>query len=71
MTKKPIAIGSYSVGGTNECFIIAEMGSNHDGKISRAKKKGPKALSPPRGDESISALCLSASPGRIKGRVII
>ncbi|SVE54789.1 uncharacterized protein METZ01_LOCUS507643, partial [marine metagenome] len=30
MTKKPIAIGSYSVGGTNECFIIAEMGSNHD-----------------------------------------
>ena len=37
MTKKPIAIGSYSIGGTNECFIIAEMGSNHDGKISRAK----------------------------------
>jgi len=37
MTKKPISIGPYSVGGTNECFIIAEMGSNHDGKISRAK----------------------------------
>jgi len=39
MTKpKPIRIGKRNVGQGNKCYIIAEIGSNFDGSLSKAKK---------------------------------
>ncbi|MDC0438367.1 N-acetylneuraminate synthase family protein [Nitrosopumilus sp.] len=35
---KPIAIGKHKVGNNNHCYIIAEIGSNFDGNINKAKK---------------------------------
>ena len=37
MKQKVINIGARQIGGDNKCFIIAEMGSNHDGDFARAK----------------------------------
>ena len=36
--KKNIKIGSYLVGDNEPCFIIAEIGINHNGDIETAKK---------------------------------
>jgi sialic acid synthase SpsE len=38
MKIKPIKIGNKKVGENDHCYIIAEIGSNFDGKISKAKK---------------------------------
>jgi N,N'-diacetyllegionaminate synthase len=35
--EKTLAIGGQVVGGDNPVFIIAELGSNHDGKLDQAK----------------------------------
>jgi len=35
---KPVRIGKKLVGHAHECYIIAEIGSNFDGKLSKAKK---------------------------------
>ena len=36
--KKNIKIGNYLVGDNEPCFIIAEIGINHNGDIEVAKK---------------------------------
>jgi len=36
--KKNIKIGSHLVGDNEPCFIIAEIGINHNGNIEAAKK---------------------------------
>jgi N-acetylneuraminate synthase len=36
--KKNIKIGSHLVGDSEPCFIIAEIGINHNGNIEAAKK---------------------------------
>ena len=35
---KPITIGKHKVGNNNHCYIIAEIGSNFDGDIKKAKR---------------------------------
>ena len=35
---KEIIIGKHRIGTTHPCFVIAEIGSNHDQKIAQAKK---------------------------------
>ena len=37
MTRKPLRIGSRSIGDGQPVFIIAEIGINHNGKIDTAK----------------------------------
>ncbi|MCE9582260.1 MAG: N-acetylneuraminate synthase family protein [Planctomycetes bacterium] len=34
----PVKIGSFKVGGNNPCFVVAEIGINHNGSIELAKK---------------------------------
>jgi len=36
MTVKPVQIGSYSVGPGHPCFIVAEIGINHNGDLDTA-----------------------------------
>jgi N-acetylneuraminate synthase len=38
MKKTPITVGHKKIGGDNPCFIIAEVGINHNGDIKLAKK---------------------------------
>ena len=38
MSNKTIKIGNKIVGGNNPCFVIAEIGINHNGSIETAKK---------------------------------
>ena len=38
MTIKSIKIGKTSIGEGNSCYVIAEIGSNFDGSLSKAKK---------------------------------
>lgn len=38
MTDKVVKIGKKNVGGNNPCFVIAEIGINHNGSIDTAKK---------------------------------
>lgn len=35
---KPIRIGEHSVGGGFPCFIVAEAGSNHNGRLDQARR---------------------------------
>ena len=35
---KPIKIGNKKIGKDHECYIIAEIGSNFDGSLTKAKK---------------------------------
>ena len=35
---KPIKIGNKKIGRDHECYIIAEIGSNFDGSLTKAKK---------------------------------
>ena len=36
--EKPVMIGEYEINSQNPCYIIAEIGINHNGKIDEAKK---------------------------------
>ena len=35
---KPIKIGNKKIGRDHECYIIAEIGANFDGSLTKAKK---------------------------------
>jgi N-acetylneuraminate synthase len=38
MNLKPVMVGNKTVGQGNPCYIIAEIGINHNGSIELAKK---------------------------------